>query len=176
MADYDASAVETLLSAAEDRDHELIQHLRGALKGKYEGSTDSSSGSMSDADMQELAGYRRAAQYEGLFKEAGIGTEGTDRLLRDTLSTREGLTLESIKAEAAKYGITPQEPTQEPNPATPEEIAAHQEVQDVAGEPPAVPPGIEERIANAKTEEELNALVAEAGLQWTGNKGIDLLS
>lgn len=169
MADYDASAVEALLAAAEDSEHELVKHLRGVAAGKFEAA--SQPNPVSEADMKELAGYRRAA----LFDEAGIGNSSNEeKLFRQALANTEGLTVDSIKAEAAKYGLSESAP--EPNPATPEEMAGHQTMVDLNGEAPAPPPDIEARMASAKSPEELDALVAEAGLQWVGNQAADLLN
>ena len=158
-----------LLAQAEASDDQLVQRLRGVLKERIETVEGSQ---MSDKDAAELASYRKAA----LFDQAGIGNaEPTEKLFRQAMSGRDDLTVEMIQAEAAQYGLTgdkaPPAPT---NPATPDEVSAHEAITSASGEPPAAPPGIEERMQAAKSLEELRALEAEAGLNVDGEEFLDI--
>ena len=168
----DASGVEALLAAAEDSDHELVRQLRGVAAGKFEGATQPpQEPQMSDADMQELAGYRRAK----LIDDAGIGNTSTEeKLFREAMSLRPDLSPEMIQAEAAKYGLTgTSEP--EPNPAGQDEMAAHQAMVDLQGEAPAAPPDLADQFANAESPEALDKLLQANGFTVSGNQAIDLL-
>ena len=119
MADYDEGAIQALLEASENVEHELMQHLRGTLKQRVEPASDPKVAELE----AELAGFRQDA----LFREAGIGTEGTAGLLRQALQGRENLTVDSITAEAAKYGLAEGAPlAPEPNPASAAEMEAQQ--------------------------------------------------
>ena len=173
MADYDASAVEALLAAAEDSDHELVKHLRGVAAGKFESATQPQEpvSQMSDQDMQELASFRRAA----LFDQAGIGNSSNEeKLFRQAFGSREGLTLEQIQAEAANYGLTGEQAS-ESNPASPAEMAAHDAINDSFGDAPAPPPDLEEQIARTENPEQLYRLMRSHGFEIEGQRGIDFL-
>ena len=167
MADYDEGAIQALLEASENVEHELIQHLRGTLKQRVEPASDPRTAELE----AELAGFRQDA----LFREAGIGTDGTGGLLRQALSGQEDLTVESIKAEAVKYGLVEgAPPAPGPNPATADEMAAHQAMGDVLGDVPPPPPDIEARMNAAQTIEELRALEREAGIVVDNEEFLDL--
>lgn len=157
-----------LLAEAEGSDDALVKRLRGVLKERI----DTVEGSqMSDKDAAELDAFRRGA----LFEQAGIGNaEPTEKLFREALSGRDDLTVEAIQAEAAKYGLTGEQSSPPPNPASEAEVTAHQAITDAAGEAPAAPPGIEERMKAAKSIEELRALEAEAGLTASGEEHLDI--
>lgn len=165
MAEMSTEEAKQVLAETEGADGDLVKRLRSVANAKI---TAAEEAALSTEDAAELAGFRRSA----LFDKAGIGnTEATEKLFRQALSSRDDLTVEMIQAEAAQYGLGSEKPS---NPATPEEVQAHAEIERISGEAPAELPSIEERMKSATSLEDLRELEKQAGLVTEGEEFLDI--
>lgn len=115
------------------------------------------------ADWQTKAA---ALERELVVHKAGL-TELTDKQLKALAAAHEGdWEPDALKATAAELGFGPQPAAEPPPPQVPpEEMDAMQRVAAASGGQPAPPPpDLESQIANAKSPEELRAVLANAGM------------
>lgn len=156
---YSRDEALALLDLSEGSESELIKKFRGLLSDRLEpsGSPEPAT-TLEGDDAAELAAFRR----EKLFTEAGVPDTKEGRLLRRALANEENLNVEKIQAEFAEFAEGGGSPVTETEAAAIEAFAAS------AGEAPATPPDIVERMEKASSLAELEALEREAGLTVVG--------
>lgn len=151
-----AEAIKALLEQTEEGNplRKVVRDLEAANKAKAKKLDDLGE------EVTELKGQTEQSRLTGIFSEIGVPDEGPGKLFREKdWSDKDA---EEIKAAAQEYGIIDGGgPDQEQSQQV---IDSASQINETVGQQPESGPTVEQLLQEASTPEEIQAVMANAGL------------